>query len=566
MSKQLTLMDSFASKKIWDINDRRSKAINEKVMKMMALDNQPFSMVEDDGFIQLIAHLQPRYMLPSRRYFSDTMLPQVYDNIKALVESELSEPDGKYVSFASDIWTCSKSKETFISLSGHWIKQNFTCIDAVLHGTHFPGSHTGANIAEMFRRMWESWDISEARRQLLVRDGAANMCVGGELAEIASIHCTVHRLQLVIEDAVLTQRAIIDLLAKCRRLVTHFNHSALACHELKLLQEEQGKVPLLPVQDVPTRWNSAYLMVERLVKLKRSIQLYVSDHNNLPTITANEWQLCEPLLHILKPFFELTKEMSAEHSILSSIIPNITTLELFLSKVGQGDRGMQSTRESLLQALRKRFFSTGNGSSDLNIVMNKHYVTATSIDPRYKNNFFKEIAAKEKAKAWLLELLMEVRGGQPRCPAQDEDPSSSENPCEAGPSAKKSKQDESDDLFRACFDEITSVHQAKVAANPDMQQGENTAGYRIEAAEEVDRFMALPLLARTANPLEWWGKATGFPHLRELARKLLCTPSSSVFSERMYSEYGNIFEAKRSRLLPRKGEKLLFIHHNARKF
>ena len=146
--------------------------------------------------------------------------------------------------------------------------------------------------------------------------------------------------------------------------------------------------------------------------------------------------------------------------------------------------------------------------------MNKHYVTATSIDPRYKNNFFKEIAAKEKAKAWLLELLMEVCGGQPRCPAQDEDPSSSENPCEAGPSANKSKQDESDDLFRACFNEITSVHQAKVAANPDMQQGENTAGYRIEAAEEVDRFMALlPLLARTANPLEWWGKATGFPHL-----------------------------------------------------
>jgi hypothetical protein len=121
-------------------------------MKMMALDNQPFSMVEDDGFIELIAHLQPRYMLPSRRYFSDTMLPQVYDNIKALVESELSEPDGKYVSFTSDIWTSSKSKETFISLSGHWIKQNFTHIDAVLHGTHFPGSHTGANIAEMFRR------------------------------------------------------------------------------------------------------------------------------------------------------------------------------------------------------------------------------------------------------------------------------------------------------------------------------------------------------------------------------------------------------------------------------
>ena len=59
MNKQLTLMESLASKKIWDVNAHRSKAINEKIMMMMALDNQPFSMVEDDGFIQLMAHMQP---------------------------------------------------------------------------------------------------------------------------------------------------------------------------------------------------------------------------------------------------------------------------------------------------------------------------------------------------------------------------------------------------------------------------------------------------------------------------------------------------------------------------
>ena len=67
-------MESFVSRQIWNINDHRSKAIKEKIMKMMALDNQPFSIVEDDGFINLMSHLQPRYMLPSCRYFSDTML------------------------------------------------------------------------------------------------------------------------------------------------------------------------------------------------------------------------------------------------------------------------------------------------------------------------------------------------------------------------------------------------------------------------------------------------------------------------------------------------------------
>jgi hypothetical protein len=87
-----------------------------------------------------------------------------------------------------------------------------------------------------------------------------------------------------------------------------------------------------------------------------------------------------------------------------------------------------------------------------------------------------------------------------------------------------------------------------------------------DVAQEMEPFLALPLINRKSDPLEWWKNATQFPLMQELARKLLCTPSSSVFSERMYSEYGSIFEEKRSRLLPKNGEKLLFIHHNGMKF
>ena len=31
---------------------------------MIALDNRPFNITEDDGFIGLMAHLQPRYLIP----------------------------------------------------------------------------------------------------------------------------------------------------------------------------------------------------------------------------------------------------------------------------------------------------------------------------------------------------------------------------------------------------------------------------------------------------------------------------------------------------------------------
>jgi len=79
----------------------------------------------------------------------------------------------------------------------------------------------------------------------------------------------------------------------------------------------------------------------------------------------------------------------------------------------------------------------------------------------------------------------------------------------------------------------------------------------------MDDYLQLPLLDRNSSGLDWWKQHTGqFPHLCVLAKKFLATPASSVYSERLFSEYGNIFEEKRSRLLPKSGEKLLFLHHN----
>ena len=38
--------------------------------------------------------------------------------------------------------------------------------------------------------------------------------------------------------------------------------------------------------------------------------------------------------------------------------------------------------------------------------------------------------------------------------------------------------------------------------------------------------------------------------------------AASVYSERLFSEFGNLYEDKRSRLLPRNSSKMLFLHHN----
>ena len=60
----------------------------------------------------------------------------------------------------------------------------------------------------------------------------------------------------------------------------------------------------------------------------------------------------------------------------------------------------------------------------------------------------------------------------------------------------------------------------------------------------------------------WRSQRNGLPTLYKMALKHLSIPASSIYSERLFSEFGNLYEKKRSRLLPKNSSKMLFLHHN----
>ena len=70
--------------------------------------------------------------------------------------------------------------------------------------------------------------------------------------------------------------------------------------------------------------------------------------------------------------------------------------------------------------------------------------------------------------------------------------------------------------------------------------------------------------ATSFKPLKkfWEAHKNELPNLYILAKNLLGAPPSSVYSERLWSEYGDIYDKKRSRILPTRGNKMLFLHHN----
>lgn len=66
-------------------------AVNQAIMKMIATDIQPFSVVDDAGFRELVQKLQPKYSIPSRKYFTDKMMPEMYENMKVFIILEILE-------------------------------------------------------------------------------------------------------------------------------------------------------------------------------------------------------------------------------------------------------------------------------------------------------------------------------------------------------------------------------------------------------------------------------------------------------------------------------------------
>ena len=67
--RQVSLQETAELHKMWDINDPRVKKIHNNLGIMIAIDCQPVSVVDHEGFRSLISTLEPKYQIPSRKYF-----------------------------------------------------------------------------------------------------------------------------------------------------------------------------------------------------------------------------------------------------------------------------------------------------------------------------------------------------------------------------------------------------------------------------------------------------------------------------------------------------------------
>ena len=144
--------------------------VDEALVKMLATDFQPFSIVEDRGFRAYTQALDPTYVLPSRSTLSTQMVPNLFEKVRADLRERIRSAPA--ICLTTDCWT-SNTTTSYMSVTCHYI-YNFKLEANLLDCFELQSNHTSENLAQELKRVAQELDISE-KVAACVTDNASNI-------------------------------------------------------------------------------------------------------------------------------------------------------------------------------------------------------------------------------------------------------------------------------------------------------------------------------------------------------------------------------------------------------
>jgi hypothetical protein len=539
---QPTLQTFLNRTKKFDINNPKAQAIHNAITRMICTESLPFNFVESDGFKHLINKLCPKYQIPNRKYFSDKVVPKLYRRAKEKLREHLNTVTAFGFAVTTDIWTA-KGNHDYISVTAHFIDNTFKKNHVVLDVIGFEGAtHNAVSIAENLREAFREWGI-EQRVKIVLSDNAANMKAAMRQLHLENIGCTVHTLQLIVNSGCLNNFGSIKImLHSARAIVTHFKHSVSSMKSLHSAQKTLGMKQKTLLQDEPTRWDSTYIMLERLWDQKSAISM-VSSSANFKNMSRAEWSLAENVLKILKHFYEATKSFSKHSSGLSDVWALIESLKTIMKDYlteDDADSDVTAATKEISSQISKRFGEIKN---------NETYILATALDPRYKAQLFSD-ETKDELKDLLKENYpLRYANDHERSPQQYQEFDTLDKTEEAGTIT----------LFS-----VTKKLLLSKKKSDEHSTGTTSKNKNID--RDIENEISVYLHERTepleSDPVEFWKKEIRFPHLKKLAAYYLAIPAGSVFSEQIFSETGCIVTSKRTSLTAEHVKQLIFLKKN----
>ena len=284
--------------------------------------------------------------------------------------------------------------------------------------------------------------------------------------------------------------------------------------------------------DVPTRWNSAYLMLKRACYLRKAIEQYILDEEdrakNLKLrrfkLSRAEWEQVEMLTKVLLPFkntsvrLQKTSRPRIDHVFWSYEIL-FNSIDDLRTKLADENKpwalALLSALDNMAHKLRTYYKKTENPFV---------YSDAVILEPSGKLLLFEQESFEAKYKT------LYSRGCRKRYVENYE---ARYAPPSTLPTSRKRKRaadddsDNDDDYYRA------------------LAKAEERRGIQ----NEYDLYVAAPHATKKKDPLGWWkANDSSYPRLARMFRDTFAVPATGAGVEREFSKSGRVASWTRARL------------------
>lgn len=502
------------------LTEEQQMELSRLLVRFMATDNQPFTLVLQRHFRRLMHGMNDRYKLPCVSSIKSLMVYEA-DYVRTLIQEKLREV--KYEASACiDIWS-SDAQDSYLGVDIHYITENFELEDFTLCVLPFEYPHTAVRIAEALTLVFAQFGL-QGKVKSIVTDNCSNMlALKSYFPGVEFMRCSVHTLQLSVKSLFQTN---IDILTKCRALVHHFSHSNK--ENERLIQIQAYTRPDQPaisyIGDMAVRWNSTFKMLKRILELQTSVDFIANSakekikeaKSSLQAVLLSEADYAKIaiLVDLLDPLAYASKKLeTSQCAAVSYVCPLTKTLLRFYEKPVE-DEAMDSIRKEIRKDLHERWGSPSEG-----------HMIASFLDPRFKCLSSIDEPLRETIIARVRSLCMQEREDKPHQEGHAGVASTS-TPSGSGTGKRKFAHFMRDDYL----------------SDPETP----------EEQDEIDLYCGIPRVSASLENfdiLAWWKvNQTRFPFLSVLCRKYFCRMPSTASVEGIFSMSGNIVCQTRTRL------------------
>ncbi|KYN19747.1 Zinc finger BED domain-containing protein 1, partial [Trachymyrmex cornetzi] len=304
----------------------------------------------------------------------------------------------------------------------------------------------------------------------------------------------------------------------------------VASDELKRLQKRDGKTDgtiLKFIQDVETRWNTTYYMLERFLALEDYVYPVMLKCANMPDmLTRIEILVLKDLVALMEPVASVITEISGEnYPTCSVIIPIIHCMTAAVTNCVTTTEIGNEFQEKLLNQFNKKFQY---------LESTRILAISTILDPRFKRLHFKSALAASQAIQDIDNQLKKI-SNRPRENVE-----------------KENNQDANN--ANSPTSNLWHFHDNLVLKNREINNTDESWNL------ELKQYLHQPVIKRSENVFKYWKSFKhAFPILSKLALQYLSVISTSVPCERLFSHAGNVKTDNRSRLTGEHLNMLLFL-------